>query len=89
MGGPDPNRRQRTSFKNRTSTLIKKALNVAGTLRADVYLVIRHPRATVAYNSTKGGNWPPADNELESFLSRLGAVVFFQYEQCKGMSYLG
>jgi hypothetical protein len=71
MGRPDPNRRQRTSFKNRTSTLIKKAHDVAGTLQADVYLVIRHPRATFVYNSTKGGNWPPADNELVLMLVSL------------------
>ena len=69
MGGPDPGRENRMTFKKRTRTLIKKAHELATFSGADVYFVIHHPRATLAYNSVQEErrHWPPAD-ELLVFL---------------------
>ena len=69
MGGPDPGRERRMTFKKRTRTLIKKAHELATFSGADVYFVIHHPRATLAYNSVQEErrHWPPAD-ELLVFL---------------------
>lgn len=64
MGGPDPFRRERTTFNKRTRTLLSKAHELATLAGADVYLVIHHPRATITYNSAQDTNWPPADKDL-------------------------
>lgn len=71
MGGPDPGRESRMTFKKRTRTLIKKAHELATFSGANVYFVIHHPRATVAYNSVQeeGRHWPPADELLVFFFS--------------------
>ncbi|KAL4745859.1 uncharacterized protein BDW70DRAFT_164588 [Aspergillus foveolatus] len=66
MGGPDPYRRERTTFTKRTRTLLSKAHELATIAGADVYLFINHPRATVAYNSAQDANWPPGDKDLEN-----------------------
>ncbi|CEL11962.1 hypothetical protein ASPCAL15056 [Aspergillus calidoustus] len=71
MGGPDPFRRERTTFNKRTRTLLSKAHELATLAGADVYLVIHHPRATITYNSVQDTNWPPADKELETIYPHL------------------
>ena len=59
MGGPDPGRRQRMPFAKRTSTMRRKAHELATLSGADVYVIIDHPRATVIYNSAKDGSHSP------------------------------
>ena len=71
MGGPDPGRENRMTFKKRTRTLIKKAHELAALSGANVYFIIDHPRATVVYNSVEDErrHWPPPDEFLvELFL---------------------
>ena len=69
MGGPDPGRERRMTFKKRTRTVVKKAHELATLSGANVYFIIDHPRATVAYNSVEdeGRHWPPPDEFLVQF----------------------
>lgn len=66
MGGPDPGRQQRMSFNKRTSTMLRKSHELATLCGANVYLIIDHPRATLAYNSVEeeGRQWPPPNEFL-------------------------
>ena len=71
MGGPDPGREGRMTFKKRACTVIKKAHELAALSGANVYFIIDHPRATVVYNSVEDErrHWPPPDEFLvELFL---------------------
>ena len=70
MGGPDPGRERRMTFKKRTRTVVKKAHELATLSGANVYLIIDHPRATVAYNSVEDERRhcpPPLDEFLVQF----------------------
>lgn len=66
MGGPDPGRQERTSFTKRTTTLLRKSHELVTLCGAKVYLIIDHPRASLAYNSVEeeGRQWPPPDELL-------------------------
>ncbi|KAE8397423.1 hypothetical protein BDV37DRAFT_265622 [Aspergillus pseudonomiae] len=55
MGGPDPGRYERTTFRKRTGTLLSKAHELAARSGANVYVIIYHPRAIVVYNSVGDG----------------------------------
>ena len=48
-------------FQKRTRTVVKKAHVLATLSGANVYFIIDHPRATVAYNSVEdeGRHWTP------------------------------
>lgn len=50
--------------------MLKKAHELATLSGANVYFIINHPRATVAYNSMEeeGRHWPPPDELLVSLL---------------------
>jgi hypothetical protein len=64
MGGPDPGRHERKTFKKRHSTLLRKAHELAALSGANVYVMIDHPRATVEYNSVGDRNWIPSNENL-------------------------
>lgn len=68
MGGPDPGGPDRTTFQKRSKTVLKKADELATFCGADVYLIIDHPRATMAYNSVRDRHWPPPDEFLVNVL---------------------
>ena len=78
MGGPDPGRENRMTFQKRTCTILKKAHELATFSGADVYFIIHHPCATVAYNSVQeeGRHWPPADELLVDLFEAHVEAVF-------------
>ena len=72
MGGPDPGREGRMTFKKRARTILKKAHELAALSGANVYFIIDHPRATVVYNSVEDErrHWPPPDEFLVDLFLR-------------------
>lgn len=64
MGGNDYTKKDRSTFRKRAPTLIKKAHELAEQCSAHVYVLIDHPRARVAYSSTNGGITPFPEDAL-------------------------
>ncbi|KAL4888217.1 hypothetical protein BDV59DRAFT_206275 [Aspergillus ambiguus] len=80
MGGPDPGRKDRTTFRKRAQTLLSKSHELASVSGAKVYLVIDHPRAQIVYNS-QDEQWPPRDEELERKYSNLQRLTHNTMQQ--------
>ncbi|KAJ5417424.1 uncharacterized protein N7487_000974 [Penicillium crustosum] len=66
MGGNDYTKKDRSTFRKRAPTLIKKAHELAEQCSAHVYVLIDHPRARVSYSSTNGGKTPFPEGALEA-----------------------
>ncbi|KAE8308577.1 hypothetical protein RU639_013145 [Aspergillus parasiticus] len=86
MGGPDPGRHERKTFRKRSGTLLGKAHELAALSGANVYVIIDHPRATVEYNSVGNRNWLPSDENLESIYPSLQRLSFADMEKARGNS---
>lgn len=83
MGGPDPYRHDRVSFKKRTHTLLDKGNQLASLLGAKVYLVIEHPRGTIVYNSDESKEWPPPETKIVSYTLSYKETVFINWHHSR------